>query len=108
MRPCTMRTGIFITLGEADRRLEALVADGNTAQKHVWRARIVLMSADGIGTSAIAAAADTAKTTVWRWPARFMEEGVDVAGQDQAARKAARGQRQDRDCRYDDAEAAAP
>lgn len=79
MRPCTMRTGIFITLGEADRRLEALVADGNTAQKHVWR-----------------------------WPARFMEEGVDVAGQDQAARKAARGLRQDRDCRYDDAEAAAP
>ncbi len=74
MRPCATRTGI--TLGEADRRLEALVADGDTAPKPVWRVRIVLMSADGIGTSAIAAAADTAKTTVWR-PARFMEEGVD-------------------------------
>ena len=73
-----MRTGISITLGEADRRrLEALVADRNTPQKHVWRARIVLMSADGVGTAAIMAATDTAKTTVWRWQARFMDEGVD-------------------------------
>ncbi|MCW2286817.1 hypothetical protein M2323_004622 [Rhodoblastus acidophilus] len=73
-----MRTGIFITLAETDRRrLEALVADRNTPQKHVWRARIVLMSADGAGTSAIMAATETAKTTVWRWQARFMNEGVD-------------------------------
>uniref|UniRef100_A0A9E8CLC0 Uncharacterized protein n=1 Tax=Bosea sp. NBC_00436 TaxID=2969620 RepID=A0A9E8CLC0_9HYPH len=76
MRPCAMRTGISITLGEADRRLEALVVDGDTAPKHVWRVLIVLMSADGIGASAIAAPADTAKMTVRR-PARFMEEGVD-------------------------------
>jgi len=33
-----MRKDIFITLGEADRqRLEALVADRNTAQKHVCK-----------------------------------------------------------------------
>lgn len=73
-----MRTGIIVTLNEADRRrLEALVADRNTPQKHVWRARIVLMSADGIGTSSIIATAGTSKTTVWRWQARFMDEGVD-------------------------------
>lgn len=35
------------------------------------------MSADGVGTSAIMAATDTSKTTVWRWQARFMEAGVD-------------------------------
>ena len=73
-----MRTGISITLNAAERhRLEALVADGNTPQKHVWRARIVLMSADGIGTAAIMAKTNTAKTTVWRWQGRFMAEGVD-------------------------------
>jgi transposase len=73
-----MRTGISITLNAAERhRLEALVADGNTPQKHVWRARIVLMSADGVGTAAIMAETNTAKTTVWRWQGRFMAEGVD-------------------------------
>jgi transposase len=73
-----MRTGISITLGEADRRrLEMLIADRNTPQKHVWRAKTVLMSADGVGTAAIMTATDTAKTTVWRWQARFMDEGVD-------------------------------
>ena len=48
-----MRTGISVTLSALDRlRLEAVVADRNTAQKHVWRARIVLLSADGVGTRA--------------------------------------------------------
>jgi hypothetical protein len=35
------------------------------------------MSADDVGTSAIMAETGTAKTTVWRWQARFMAEGVD-------------------------------
>ncbi|WP_429006524.1 helix-turn-helix domain-containing protein [Roseixanthobacter psychrophilus] len=34
------------------------------------------MGADGIGTHAIMAQTGTAKTTVWRWRTRFMEEGV--------------------------------
>jgi len=73
-----MRTGISITVSSAERlRLDALVADRNTPQKHVWRARIALMSADGAGTSAIMAQTGTAKTTVWRWQARFMEEGIE-------------------------------
>ena len=47
-----MRPGISIILSPADRRrLEALVGT-DVAQKHVWRARIVLHSADGIGTNA--------------------------------------------------------
>ncbi|MEQ8348841.1 MAG: IS630 family transposase [Sneathiellaceae bacterium] len=73
-----MRTGILITLSNADRRrLEAVVADRNSPQKHVWRARIVLLSADGVGTNAVMAATGTSKTTVWRWQARFMEAGVE-------------------------------
>jgi len=78
MRVCGMRTGITFTLSPRDRqRLEAVVADRNAPQKHVWRARIVLLSADGLGTNAIMAATGTAKRTVWRWQERFMLEGVD-------------------------------
>jgi len=73
-----MRTGIEITVSSASRqRLDAIVADGNTPQKHVWRARIVLLSADGLGTGEIMAATDKSKTCVWRWQERFMQEGVD-------------------------------
>ena len=58
-------------------RLEALVADPKTAQKHVWRARIVLLTADGFGTMEIMRRSSKTKPTVWRWQARFMEERVD-------------------------------
>jgi len=45
-----MRTGISIDVTAEDRRrLEAVVADRNTPQKHVWRARIVLLTAAGAG-----------------------------------------------------------
>jgi hypothetical protein len=49
-----MRTGISITLKPADRRrLKVLARDRNAPHKHVWRAEIVLLSADGIGTNEI-------------------------------------------------------
>jgi hypothetical protein len=49
-----MRTGISITVTPADWvRLDAIVRDRNSPQKHVWRARIVLLTADGKGTSPI-------------------------------------------------------
>ena len=73
-----MRTGISFTLCDGDRqRLDAIVAGRNTPQKHVWRARIVLLSAGGVGTNAIMAATGKSKTCVWRWQARFASEGVD-------------------------------
>jgi transposase len=73
-----MRTGIFIDVSPSDRRrLEALVRDRNAAQKHVWRAEIVLLSADGIGTNEIMRRTGKSKTCVWRWQERFAEEGVD-------------------------------
>jgi transposase len=73
-----MRSGISIIVSESDRqRLDAIVADRNAPQKHVWRARIVILSADGFGTNAIMAATGKAKTCVWRWQERFAAEGVD-------------------------------
>src|SRR5215207_2836595 len=51
MRICGMRPGISITLSAADRRrLQAIIRNRNALQKHVWRAEIVLFSADGLGT----------------------------------------------------------
>ena len=73
-----MRSGISISVSAADRRrLETIVADRNRAQKHVWRARIVLLTADGLGTNAVMAATGKSKTTVWRWQERFMAAGVE-------------------------------
>jgi hypothetical protein len=40
--------------GEANQlRLETIVADWNTPLKHVWRARVVLLTEEGLGTSGI-------------------------------------------------------
>jgi transposase len=73
-----MRTGIAFDLNAVDRsRLESICADRNSLQKHVWRARIVLMSADGVGTNEIRRQTGTSKTCVWRWQERFMSEGVE-------------------------------
>jgi transposase len=73
-----MRTGIEIEVAAGDRaRLEAIVADRNRRQKHVERARIVLLSANGVGTLSIMRQVGCAKATVWRWQARFMATGVD-------------------------------
>ncbi|TCT01969.1 homeodomain-containing protein, partial [Tepidamorphus gemmatus] len=77
MRVWAMRPGISITLTAADRsRLEAIVGNRNAPQKHAWRARIVLLSADGLGTFEIMRRTGKSKTCVWRWQERFAEEGV--------------------------------
>src|SRR5437763_1741682 len=73
-----MRQGIVVDVSAADRaRLEAVVADRNSPQKHAWRARIVLLSADGRGTAEIMRRTGKSKTAVWRWQERFMVAGVD-------------------------------
>src|SRR5882724_9923079 len=49
-----MRTGIVVNVTRADRRrLEAIIADRGAPQKHVWRANIILATADGCGTTEI-------------------------------------------------------
>ncbi len=62
-----MRKGIEVRLGPGDReRLEAVIGSGNSPQKHVWRARIVLLSAEGVGTMAIQRQTGKGKPTIWR------------------------------------------
>jgi hypothetical protein len=68
-----MRNGISFTVSAADRqRLHAVIADPKSPQKHVWRARMILLSDGGLGTSAIMAEAGKSKTCVWRWQERLM------------------------------------
>jgi hypothetical protein len=67
-----MRTGISITVSASDRRrLQAVVS--NAAQKHAWRAEIVVLCADGVGTNEIMRRTGKSKTCVWRWQERFMQ-----------------------------------
>ena len=71
------RDDISLYLGPADRaRLETVLTDRNTPRKVVWRAEIILATADGYGTNAIMRRAKTSKPTVWRWQSRYLDEGV--------------------------------
>src|SRR5215213_10924217 len=72
-----MRKGIKIEVAAADRaRLEVVVADRNSPQKHAWRARIVLTMAEGVGTAEAMRRAGKSKPCVRRWQERFAAEGV--------------------------------
>ena len=74
---CAMRAGKSLSVSSADiRRLEALVQDRNAPQKHVWRAEIVLLTAEGVGTNEIMRRTGKSKTCVWRWQERFMRGRV--------------------------------
>jgi transposase len=73
-----MRSGISISLSPSDRdRLDRIMKDRNAAQKHAWRAEIVLLTGDGVGTNEIMRQTGTSKTCVWRWQERFMQEGME-------------------------------
>ena len=87
MRVWRMRTGISFSVTLSDRRrLEDLVKDRNAPQKHVWRARIVLLSAEGAGTNAIMRETGKSKTCVWRWQERFAAEGFEGLLRDKTRR----------------------
>jgi hypothetical protein len=68
-----MRKGIEVRLGPGDcERREVVIGSGNSLQKNVWRARIVVLSADGVGTTAIQSQPARGKPTIWHWQARLM------------------------------------
>ena len=96
MQVCAIRAGKSLSVSSADiRRLKALVQDRNMPQKHVWRAEIVLLTADGVGTNEIMRRTRKSKTCVWRWQERFIEEGSDGLLRDKTrpSRKARRENR---------------
>jgi transposase len=73
-----MRGNLGLFVSAADRaRLAAIIADRNSPQKHVWRAQVVLMTGDRVGTNEIMRQTGLGKVSVWRWQERYIDEGVD-------------------------------
>ena len=71
------RSDICLYLGPADRaELQALITNRNTPRKLVWRAEIIVATADGHGTFEIMRRTGMSKPTVWRWQERYLDEGV--------------------------------
>ncbi len=78
-----MRTGIAFNVTPSDRkRLMTISNDRNAPQKHVWRAKIILLTAEGVGTNEIMRQTGKSKTCVWRWQERFIEEGLTGLSRD--------------------------
>jgi hypothetical protein len=64
------RAGIVVNVTPEDRRrLEAIVLDRSAPQNHVWRAKIILATADGCGI-----------TEIMRRSWEGQAGGVDLAG----------------------------
>jgi Homeodomain-like domain len=62
---------------EDRERLLAIVADRNRPLKHVRRAQIVLCSADRLPVQEVARRASASRPAVWRWQARYAQQGVE-------------------------------
>ena len=71
------QTVCVIVNAEEVARLEAIVADRNRALKHVQRAKIILVSAQRLAVLEVAQRTGASRPAVWRWQARYAEEGVD-------------------------------
>ena len=71
------RDDICLYVSPANRtRLEVIIKDRNSSRKCVWRAEIVLATADGHGTNEIMRRTGKSKPCVWRWQERYIEAGV--------------------------------
>ena len=72
------RTDICLYVSPVNRKaLDAIIADRDSSSKAVWRAKIVLATADGLGTIAIMTRTGKSKPCVWRWQECYIEMGVE-------------------------------
>jgi transposase len=72
-----MAQTVSIILFPEDRaRLAAVIADRNSPQKHVQRARIILHSAERLPVLEVARRSGVSRPAVWRWQQRYAEQGV--------------------------------
>ena len=71
------QTVCLLPPAEDRERLLAVVVDRKRPLKHMQRARIVLFSADRLPVQEVARRAGVSRPAVWRWQARYAEQGVD-------------------------------
>lgn len=57
--------------------LDTIVKDSSSSSKAVWRARIMLLTADWCSTNDIMHQTGELAPIVWRWQERYVEAGVD-------------------------------
>src|SRR5271163_4755356 len=73
-----MAQTVSVIVSEEDRqRLAAIVSDRSRPLKHVQRARIILRSAERLNVLDVAEAVGISRPAVWRWQARYAEQGVE-------------------------------
>ncbi len=74
-----MAQAVCVVVDDIDRkRLASIVADRNRPQKHIQRARIVLLSDEGLAVAEVARKAEVSRPAVWRWQMRYAEAGVEA------------------------------
>ena len=71
------QTVCILPPAEDRERLLAIVADRNRPLKHVQRANIILRSAERLPVLEVARRTGVSRPAVWRWQARYAEQGVD-------------------------------
>lgn len=62
---------------EEKTTLESWIRSSTTEQRLVFRAKIIMMAGNGMGTSAIARELDTRPATVTKWRIRFARSGLE-------------------------------
>ena len=74
-----MAQTVCVVVDDTDRKqLASIAMDRNRPQKHIQRARIVLLSDEGLAVSEVARQAGVSRPAVWRWQARYAEAGVEA------------------------------
>jgi transposase len=77
MRFWGMAQTVSVIVGPEDRaRLAAILGDRNRPQKHVQRAKLILLSAERLPVLEVARRAGVSRPAVWRWQQRYAEQGV--------------------------------
>jgi transposase len=80
-----MAQTVIPLVNSTDReRLAAILEDRNRPQKHVQRARIILLSAERLTVLEIATRSGASRPSVWRWQQRFAEAGIGGLLRDKA------------------------
>ena len=74
-----MAQTVCVVVGDTDQKqLSSVAMDRNRPQKHIQRARIVLLSGDGLAVAEVSRQVGVSRPSVWRWQARYAEAGVEA------------------------------
>ena len=86
-----MAQTVSVIVGEEDRaRLAAIASDRARPLKHVQRAHIILHSAERRSVLEVAGLAGVSRPAVWRWQARYAEQGSMLCFATRPVRRAGR------------------